>query len=160
MKQVIKAAFGFTRFAIVDFTFRAYSDNSELSAIFDPSGTFDPSTEEFILTLKYKAVTSSQDEVITAKLLAYFRIPNAKTLEEIPPYFYKNSIAIVYPYLRSFITTLTIQAQVKPLIMPLLNLSELEQPFKNNTSLIELPEVKAKKAPQKKAAPKKATNKK
>ncbi|MBK7039827.1 MAG: protein-export chaperone SecB [Bacteroidetes bacterium] len=57
-------------------------------------------------------------------------------LVEIPTFFYKNCIAIIFPYLRAFLSTLTLQANVKPLILPLMNLSGLEKPLIENTVLI------------------------
>ena len=86
----------------------------------------------FQQTLNYKA-KQDEDDFINAKMISFFEIPDANSLDEIPDFFYRNSIAIAYPYLRAFITNLTIQAGQKPIIMPLLNLSELEKPFRENT---------------------------
>jgi len=55
----------------------------------------------------------------------------------IPDYFYKNSIAIVYPFIRSFISSLTLQANVKLILLPTMNLSSLEAPLKENTTFID-----------------------
>lgn len=58
-------------------------------------------------------------------------------IEDIPTYFYANSIAIVFPYLRAFISSLTIQANLKPMILPTMNLTSLSSPLKENVTVIE-----------------------
>lgn len=51
-----------------------------------------------------------------------------------PSYFYRNSIAIVFPYIRAFISTVTLQANIPPIILPTMNLTSLEIPLKQNTT--------------------------
>ena len=65
-----------------------------------------------------------------------FKFSNVHSIEEIPEYFYNNSIAIVFPYLRAFITTLTSVAGIKPLILPTLNLTNLSAQLKVSTKVI------------------------
>lgn len=79
--------------------------------------------------------TSDNDSTAIALLLeAVFTFEETPALADIPDYFYKNSIAIVYPYIRAFITNLTATANITPLILPLLNLSVLEEELKKRTS--------------------------
>ena len=54
-------------------------------------------------------------------------------LNSIPSFFYKNAIAIMFPYVRAFISTLTLQANTKLLNLGLMNLSSLEKPLIENT---------------------------
>lgn len=39
---------------------------------------------------------------------------SARTLEDIPDYFYANSIAILFPYVRAFVSTVSLQANIPP----------------------------------------------
>ena len=140
MNEPKRAVFGFENYKINEFSFRepgVAKDN--LSIHFDPSGVYSIKDGKYSLYLKFRAFqedeNSVQTDFITTDLVATFDIGVA-TFEEIPVYFYRNSIAIVYPYLRAFITTLTVQANVKTLIMPVLNLSELEGPLKEHTTII------------------------
>jgi preprotein translocase subunit SecB len=133
MKNLPKASFNFVNFKIVDFSLKEpHTISNDISVLFEPSGEFNISDKEFKLILNYKA-KQDEDDFINAKMISFFEIPDANSLDEIPDFFYRNSIAIAYPYLRAFITNLTIQAGQKPIIMPLLNLSELEKPFRENT---------------------------
>ena len=51
--------------------------------------------------------------------------------------FYKNSLAIIFPYIRAFISTLTLQSNAGLIILPTLNLTHLEKPFRENTKEVE-----------------------
>ena len=59
------------------------------------------------------------------------------SIEDIPEYFYPNSIAIIFPYIRAFVSTLSLQANVKPIVLPTINLIGLTNELKENTSIIE-----------------------
>lgn len=142
MKEAKKAAFSFEKYQIKKF---AYDDASEdfgnsLSIGFHPSGVYFESSGKFVLSLKFEArLESSQEGVedhtlVKAELEASFIFQQGLPFNEIPSYFYRNSLGIVFPYLRAFISTLTFQAAVhKPIVLPILNLVDLEMPFKENT---------------------------
>lgn len=44
-------------------------------------------------------------------------ILNIHSLDDIPEYFYANSIAILFPYIRVFVSTVTLQANIKPIVL-------------------------------------------
>ena len=48
--------------------------------------------------------------------------------------FISNSIAILFPYVRAFVSTLTLQANIKPILLPTLNLSSLQDILRENTT--------------------------
>lgn len=72
-------------------------------------------------------------EVISVNCQAEFMFESARTLEDIPDYFYANSIAILFPYVRAFVSTVSLQANIPPIIIPTLNLSPLKDYLKANT---------------------------
>lgn len=51
----------------------------------------------------------------------------------IPGFFYPNSIAIIFPYIRAFVSTLSLQANMNPIILPTMNLTSLQEELRNNT---------------------------
>jgi len=57
-------------------------------------------------------------------------------MEDIPDFFYKNSIAILFPYLRAYLSLVTTQANVPGIILPTYNLSGLEEELRSNTTEI------------------------
>ncbi len=142
MIEAEKAAFSFVQFKIPNFEYNeANHTGSDVKIGFNPSGEYNQSTGEFDLILSF--ITQEEENIIfelTAKGL--FKFESALKLSEIPDYFYKNAIAIMFPYVRAFISTLTLQANTKLLRLGLMNLSELEKPLKENTSVVNNPTTK------------------
>ena len=75
----------------------------------------------------------SGNEVVNVRCVARYSFHDIHSLDEVPDYFYSNSIAILFPYVRAFVSTLTLQANVAPILLPTLNLSELQNVLKENT---------------------------
>ena len=71
---------------------------------------------------------------ILVNCVASFKFKENISLAEIPNFFYPNSIAILFPYVRAFVSTLTLQANIKPILLPTLNLSSLQDILRENTT--------------------------
>lgn len=125
-------------FSLEDFQFNKVNVNfeknvsEELEIRFSPMGQYDEATGSFKLLFVFDAIASGE-AIINVQCVGSFLFENRPTLDEIPSYFYRNSIAILFPYVRAFVTFITIQANVRPLILPTMNLSELEEPLRQNT---------------------------
>ncbi len=136
MVEAEKAAFSFVQFKIPNFKYNeANHTGNDVKVGFNPSGEYDQSKGEFNLILSF--LTQEKDNIIfELKAIGSFKFESAIKLDEIPNYFYKNAIAIMFPYVRAFISTLTLQANTKLLRLGLMNLSRLEKPLKENTSVV------------------------
>ena len=136
-----KAVFSLSRFKFKKFSFDDAVINIEGGKAqfhLNTSGVFKSAESEYILEFDF--VTSDQDHpdkpIITVTLEALFAFSDdVKSLEEIPDYFFSNAIAILYPYLRSFISSMTVQANDQPIILPAMNLSKLGTPLKEKTKV-------------------------
>lgn len=65
---------------------------------------------------------------------AEFAFKNVSNKDSIPDYFYANGAAILFPYLRAFVSLLTTQANFcEPVILPLLNFSGIMKTVKEET---------------------------
>ncbi len=134
-----KAAFSFLDYKIPKFSYNETNDEgTDLTIGFSPSGVYNDSNGEFELQFKFIAhrPKNQNEVVIDLTMVVLFKFDSAIGFTEIPEYFYKNAIAIAFPYLRAFISTLTLQANAKFLKLGLMNLSELEQPLKKNTVVV------------------------
>lgn len=137
MKEINQAAAFFLEYYKVSkFLFtEASSENESINVKFRPSGKYNSKEGRYVLLFDFFATYGEKDtELISVSMSAYFKFQHPIELNEIPDYFYRNSIAIVFPYLRAFISTLTSVANSKPLILPVMNLSSLENPLKENTT--------------------------
>lgn len=141
MIHVQQAAFSFETFTVPKLSYNAEnSDGNEFSIGFDPSGLYSLATGEFRLQLNI----AIRDKAEASKLVfdltafAYFKFEPIVPIQELPAYFFKNAIAIMFPYVRAFISTITLQANIKHLNLHLMNLSELEEPLRMNTHVVEV----------------------
>ena len=116
--------------AELDFTKRK---SSELVLKFTPNGKFFLATKNYELNLLFTASDSESDNVVLVNCLATFSFQDVMELEDIPDFFYANSIAIIFPYIRAFVSTLTLQANIPPIVLPTLNLSQLRTILRDNT---------------------------
>lgn len=131
------------RFSLADYHFdkvvlnldRLRQDSS-FNINFNPSGFFLSESKEYILTFLFTAGYDDDDTepIMSVRCQAKYIFKNVSSFEEIPSFFYNNAIAILFPYIRSFISTVTLQANIQPLLLPTLNLSDLQDILKKNTT--------------------------
>lgn len=141
MVDIQKGAFSFRSYQIPQFSFNELPSNATSEILrfdFSPSGKFKKDSSEFELSLKLRVfVVQNEQEFTTVELFfkSYFIFKDVTNLSEIPPYFYINSTAIIFPYIRAFISTLSLQANYfEVIVLNLLNLSGLEKPLRENTT--------------------------
>lgn len=90
----------------------------------EPSGRCSRKEGTYELNLEFTAQTSEGTIFLKLHCTAQFRfIPPFDG--SIPDFFYSNSLAILYPYIRAMVSTLTLQANVRPIVLPTLNLGKL-----------------------------------
>ena len=117
--------------------------NSRLRLSIQPFGLFNPASKIFILTFIFNAFAIAEGDdglpaeksLVNIRCRAEFEFKNVNVIDDIPPYFYSNSIAILFPYVRAFISTVTLQANVSPIVLPTMNLSSLQEELKRNTNV-------------------------
>ena len=135
-KSVGKAAFSLRAYKFVkaEMNLDSIDPNSKYSIEILPSGIIMPDSGIYQLTFTFKAKVDEKEIVnIVCKADYQFNMP--MDVKDIPEYFYANSIAIIFPYVRAFVSTVTLQANVIPMLIPTLNLSSLSGELKANTSV-------------------------
>jgi len=110
-------------------------DEIDIILFFEPSGKYFEATSIYKLFFKFEVLygPNNENKFLSAKMEADFKFEDPIKLNEIPQYFYANSVAIVFPYLRGFVSTITSVANLKTLVLPTLNLMYLEDELKKNT---------------------------
>lgn len=133
------AAFAFKSYTFtnVEMNMGLFSDQSPLDLSFSPSGVFDPTTRTYRLRFAFTATQGEGVNVIVKIICeAVFEFKEPLQIDEIPDYFFPNSLAIVFPYVRSFVSSVTLQANIEtPILIPTLNLTGLQSSLKENTQL-------------------------
>ncbi|MFI3262097.1 MAG: protein-export chaperone SecB [Rikenellaceae bacterium] len=109
--------------------------NDNLQLNFNTSGLFYEEQSMFELTF-FVTVKSEDKEnaFVSIQCKGHFVFHNKISFTDIPDYFYGNCIAILFPYVRSYISIISTQANIKGIILPTLNLSSLQSKLRNNTS--------------------------
>ena len=140
MNEPSKAAFTFENFKIVSFSLvEPTQEHEAISIMINPSGKYFLKNGVYQHTIDFISFEGGDQNkiVVKATVIAIFSFENIITLAEIPNFFYLNSIAIVFPYIRAFISSLTLQANINPLILPVLNLTGLDKPLRENTIAVD-----------------------
>lgn len=129
-------------FSIKDYVFDKVNidlsnyNSDDISIDFQTHGIFSEENSGYELIFSISVFTGDE---IKNKPFAYiqcrgmFEFENVSSFEEIPDYFYSNSIAILFPYVRAYVSMVTTQANVRGIILPTLNLSSLEDDLRKNT---------------------------
>lgn len=108
--------------------------DKDLGLSFETSGIFTQESSEYELVF---VVAIGNDELekpfVRIQCRGIFGFENINSFEEIPDFFYRNAIAILFPYVRAYLSLVTTQANVPGIILPTLNLSDLEEGLRKNT---------------------------
>jgi preprotein translocase subunit SecB len=131
-----KAAFTFEDYRFTRFSIK-FSDlkrGESLGIDFVPNGEYDSKNGLFKLTLNFVATAeTSHKPVVDVECVALFRFMELMPIEALPEYFFANATAILYPYIRAFVSTLSLQANYKAFVLPTLNVAALGEKLKLNT---------------------------
>ena len=139
MPDIETAQFRFINYKISEFSFKASEGkNVEMNINLSPSGEYNIKDGVYKLYIIIKCtVADTSNDYINIKMSADFQFKEAIPVDKIPPFFYQNSIAIVFPYIRAFISTLTLQSNAGLVAIPIANLTGLETTLKSNTKVKE-----------------------
>lgn len=110
--------------------------STDLMVEFATQGTFFKA--DTIYELVFSVVVFNKDKrdnpFVKVQCRGSFKFENEATLIDIPDFFYKNSIAILFPYLRAYVSLVTTQANVPGIILPTYNLSDLGEELRKNST--------------------------
>jgi len=105
---------------------------------FNPRGEVQKTNNLFYLKLGIQVKDEDDKFSVELDTLSTFKYSDESSLDEyINGLFVLNAPAIIFPYLRAFITNITSQSGMSPLILPTLNLSKLGDDLKENIEIID-----------------------
>ncbi|OJX50961.1 MAG: hypothetical protein BGO88_07125 [Flavobacterium sp. 38-13] len=136
VKEEAAIAFKFVKYRISDFIYHeTKKEKSEYDISFFPKGEYDESSGLYILNLAFRAHDKENAEHLAIQVegIAEYQFDKNYKLEEIPSHFFLSAVPIFFPYLRAFISTLTLQTNSTPIILGLMNFTKMAEPLKKNT---------------------------
>jgi preprotein translocase subunit SecB len=106
------------------------------SISFDSKGLINRAETSFELSLT-AYIKDKEDTInIEVDIVSFFVFDSQIEKGQLDKMFFMNAPAIIFPYLRSYITTLTVLSGIDPVILPTLNLSALGKELEQNTTEI------------------------
>ncbi|MEA3495293.1 MAG: protein-export chaperone SecB [Bacteroidota bacterium] len=112
-------------------------DFLDLNINFKPTGKLDKTNNKFNLILGVKINDTSNNLNIDVEFIGYFKYTNLDD-SNIKNFLYQNAPAILFPYIRAYISTLTTLSGINPIVLPTLNLVHLKDDLLNNIEEVDL----------------------
>lgn len=113
------------------------NEQSGLSLAFKTSGIVNKTENSFKLNLGVKILNSENTIKIEIEAVGDFKFERSDDNNDISHFFYTNASALLFPYLRAYISTLTNLSGLKPITLPTMNLSNLGEELKQNTVFLD-----------------------
>lgn len=108
--------------------------SKKISLNFKPKGIINKPKLVFELRLKVKIEDENKSFNIEIDSVANYTFENELSLDKLNNFFYTNAPALLFPYIRAYISTLTNLSGFEPINLPTLNMTRLGKDLKANTS--------------------------
>ncbi len=132
-----KSGFQFDSFfikrAVIDIN-DGVKDRPELSIKFSPKGIINKKDNIFQLHLDIEIDDKGGSIEIKVNSFANFFFEENIGEETLDNFFYINASALIFPYIRAYISTLTTLSGMNPITLPTMNLTSLGEDLKKNTT--------------------------
>lgn len=135
-----KASFSFNRywFDNIELSSKTFKDGEDISVNFSPKCIFSKSKKCAVLGFDFFAANPNSEPFLKVSCFGEFFFSEATELSMIPDFFYANGIAILYPYLRAYVSMVTQQANFgSAIVLPLSNLAGMKGLVKESAKEIE-----------------------
>lgn len=111
--------------------------SKKISLWFAPKGFINKKDSNFQLQLGVKIEDENKSFKIEIEAVANYSFENKEGLDNLGKFFYMNAPALLFPYIRSYISTLTNLSGFEPINLPTLNMTGLGEDLKNNSTEVE-----------------------
>tara|TARA_R110002050_G_scaffold300632_2_gene471098 strand:- start:515 stop:925 length:411 start_codon:yes stop_codon:yes gene_type:complete len=111
--------------------------SKKISLGFNPRGFINKKDSNFQLHLGVKIEDDNKSFNIQIEAIANYGFESQGSLDNLSKFFYINAPALLFPYIRAYISTLTNLSGFEPINLPTLNMTKLGEDLQKNTSEIE-----------------------
>lgn len=136
IQKVSHAPFRFTNFLVAESSIKILPETEAKSINIDikPNGIIDNNKKQFELQLSIN-LTSEDGFNLSVLIIGFFDFKNVIETENLHNYFYTNAPAILFPYLRSYVSALTALAGGNTIIIPPINISPIGKDLEKNIKI-------------------------
>ncbi len=106
--------------------------SKNISLSFYPKGIVDKEQCQFELQLGVNIEDKNKSFKIDIEAIANYAFENNESLEKLDDFFYINAPALLFPYIRAYISTLTNLSGFETINLPTLNMTGVGNDLKNN----------------------------
>lgn len=110
--------------------------SKKLQLMFTPKGVINKEEATFQLQLGVKIEDEHKSLNIEIDAIANYTFENKLGSDTLGNFFYINAPALLFPYIRAYISTLTNLSGFEPINLPTLNMTRLGDDLKRNTQEI------------------------
>lgn len=137
--EVIKSKFSFIEFLIEESSIsrKPINEKGELSIDITPYGVIDKSRNVFQLRLVVSISESNERFKANIVAIGLFLFEEISDASALPEYFLINAPAIIFPYIRSYISALTALSGMEAINLPLVRMANLVEKLKDNMTEVE-----------------------
>lgn len=125
-EKIEKARFRFVEYLFketsIKLTGEDISDDVEFGI--EPNGIFEEDNKMFILTLNVLVKDKKSSLEVKMTVTGKFKY-ETNDIQELVPYLGFNAPAIIFPYIRAYITNITALGGMSPIILPTLNMESV-----------------------------------
>lgn len=135
-EQSKTAKFQFKNYKIIKSHFELKGDNpaNAINLKFDPKGVINREDSCFKLQLGVLIEDENHSFLIEVIIVADFYFDTDISPEHLNQYFFVNAPALLFPYVRAYISTLTTLSGINAINLPTLNLTALGGQLEKNTT--------------------------
>lgn len=138
-EKVIKSTFKFEKYLINNSQIKINEGtiSDEINFGFIASCKVFPKQKLFQLSLGTHAYDENKVVDLVVNVIADFKYEEGSDGDLIKHFFYKNAPAIIFPYIRAYISSLTTLSGIPTILLPTINLSGLSEEIEKNTEIID-----------------------
>ena len=136
--SINKASFRFSKFTILESYFQMTdSSDFEINIKVNPTGRLSKNNKTFLLEQQVEVSDENNKFKINIRTSAQFDFDEVLDDEKSFSFFIINAPAIVFPYIRAYISNMTALSGLSTITLPTLNLSEMSKVLKDNIEIVE-----------------------
>ncbi len=125
-KKVEKARFRFVEYLFQETSIKLTGEDigDDVEFGIEPNGIFEEDNKMFILTLNVLVKDKKSSLEVKMTVTGKFEY-ETNDIQELVPYLGFNAPAIMFPYIRAYITNITALGGMSPIILPTLNMESV-----------------------------------
>ena len=108
--------------------------SKKISVGFAPKGYINKEQSSFQLQLKVQIKDENKSFNIEIEAIADYSFKEKEGLDSLNDFFYINAPALLFPYIRAYISTLTNLSGFEPVNLPTLNMTSVGKDLKESTT--------------------------